>query len=285
MAMRLPALASFALFFTTSAAAQAVHDRIYPAPKEPLSLVGLPARATLDSVTTSDGLMLKGIEVPPRDGKPVLLVFHGNGASAAGVIQWFAPLIAKGYGVLAAEYRGYSGNPGFADAAGLAADGEAFFARAQQIAAGARVLVAGHSLGGGVAFLSADNHKLDALITIGAFTRLRDMVSKLARAFVPDDYRNIDLVAKLDEPFFLIHGLRDDTVPPDQGNQLHIAATHAGKPGASFVLTEADHHPDGFTIATVIDAIDGWLTSGSFAPGFPANVHIFPFGAKAELPH
>jgi len=283
--MRLFAFASFALLLPPPAVAQAVHDRIYPAPKEPLSLAGLPASAVFDSVTTSDGLTLKGIEVPPRDGKPLLLIFHGNGASAAGVIRWFAPLIAKGYGVVAAEYRGYSGNPGRADAAGLAADGEAFFARAQQLAGGARVLVVGHSLGGGVAFLVADNHKLDALLTIGAFTRLRDMVSKLARAFVPDDYRNVDLVAKLDEPYFLIHGLKDDTVPSDQGNRLHLAAASAGKAGASFVLPDADHHPDGFTIAAVIDAIDGWLTNGSFAAGFPANVHIFPFGAKTELPH
>ena len=165
------------------ASAGSISDRIYPAPRAPLSLNGLDPAAAFIVVTTADGLKLNGIVVPPR-GKAMLLIFHGNGSSAADTIRWFAPLIAEGYGVVAAEYRGYSANPGQPDEAGLAADADAFFAIARAKAAGGPIWVVGHSLGGGVALGLARRQKLDAVITIGAFTRLRAVAPNVARAFV-----------------------------------------------------------------------------------------------------
>jgi hypothetical protein len=100
-------------------AAGGVSERIYPAPKAPLSVAGLPAGAEVFTVLTRDNLKLTGIAVLPKAGMPTLLVFHGNGSSAAGTIAWFEPLVARGYGIVAAEYRGYSGNPGKPDEAGL----------------------------------------------------------------------------------------------------------------------------------------------------------------------
>jgi fermentation-respiration switch protein FrsA (DUF1100 family) len=204
------------LLLAAPAAAQ-VHDRIYPAPNAPVSVEGLPAGATIDAVRTTDGLSLKGIEIAPRNGKPTLLVFHGNASSAMGSVRWFAPLIAEGYGVVAAEYREYSGNPGKADEAGLAADADAFYARARSLAGTGKLIVVGHSLGGGVAFGLATRQHLDALVTIGAFTRLRAMAPRLLRAAVPDAYDNEAAIAKLDEPLYMIHGTADDTVPWQQG--------------------------------------------------------------------
>ncbi|OYY88618.1 MAG: alpha/beta hydrolase [Sphingomonas sp. 28-66-16] len=268
----------------SAATAASVHDKIYPAPTAPLGLAGLPADATLVSVTTRDGLALKGIVRPARPGMPVLLVLHGNASSATGTIDWFAPARALGYGIVAAEYRGYSANPGRPDEAGLIADAEAFYALARQQAGGAPVYVIGHSLGGGVAFDLAQRHRLDALFTIGTFTRLRALVPTIARSFVPDDYRNEDAVAALDEPWFLIHGLRDATVPADEGNKLHRAATLAGRDGASFVVLAADHHPDGALIAAIIDAARTRLATGSYDPNtVPAGIKIVPFGASKPI--
>lgn len=85
-------------------------------------------------VTTADGLALRGVEVAGRPALPVLLVFHGNASAASGTVAWLAPLVAAGHGVVAAEYRGYSGTPGRADETGLAADADAFLAHAKAIA-------------------------------------------------------------------------------------------------------------------------------------------------------
>lgn len=281
--MRRTLLLSLALPLTLTAScadAQSIHDRIYQPHSAPLSVAGLPPGAALDRVKTADGLLLGGVEIAGKPDKPVLLVFHGNAGSADRSVEWFAPLVAEGYGVVAAEYRGYSANPGRPDAKGLAADADAFYARAKALAgtgAGTRrVIVVGHSLGGGVAFGLATRQRLDALVTIGTFTRLRDMAPKIARAFVPNDYDNLAAVPGLDEPYFLVHGTADDTVPAALGNALHVAAAKAHKAGASFVVAGGGHRPDGAVMAAVIDAVSATV-AGTAAPALPASVKMYPF--------
>ena len=267
------------LLFATSACAQ-VHERIYPAPTAPVSLTGLPPGAVIDTVRTADGLSLKGVEVAPRDGKPTLLIFHGNASSAMGSVQWFSPLIAEGYGVVAAEYRGYSGNPGKASETGLAADADAFYARARTLAGGGRLIVVGHSLGGGVAFGLSRRQKLDALVTIGTFTRLRELAPAFARGLIWGQYDNEAAVATLDEPYYLIHGTADDTVPWRQGEELHKAASAAHKTGAAFVIQGAGHAPDGETLAMILRAITAKLDGDGKAVSvtLPQTVKVVPFG-------
>ncbi|WP_404370026.1 alpha/beta hydrolase [Sphingomonas sp. MMS24-J45] len=261
----------------TPLAAGPIHDRIYPAPTAPLSAAQLPPGAQLITVATSDHLDITGAEVAPQPGKPTLLVFHGNASAATGTLDWFAPLIARGYGIVAAEYRGYSGNPGRADEAGLARDADAFYAEAHRIAGGGRVIVVGHSLGGGVAFGLAARHKLEALVTIGTFTTLRAMTPKIARAFVSDRYDNLGTVPTLDEPLFIIHGTADDTVPVQMGSALHNAAMAAKRDGFSLAITGADHRPDGKTIATLIDLIAAHLDNPTAPIGAPPDtVKLYP---------
>jgi pimeloyl-ACP methyl ester carboxylesterase len=267
-----------ALLIVTPATAQ-VHGRIYPAPRAPVSIAGLSASATIDTVETADGLSLKGIEIAPRDGKPTLLAFHGNGSSAMRSVEWYAPLIAEGYGIVAAEYREYSGNPGKASEAGLAADANAFYARARSLAGSGKLIIVGHSLGGGVAFGLATRQHVDALVTIGAFTRLRDMVSKILRAAVPNEYDNVAAVAKIDEPLYLIHGTADETVPWQMGEQLAKAAQAAHRSGAAIVIKDARHAPDAAVVAMILRAIVAKLDGdgATVKVTLPETVHLYPF--------
>lgn len=281
-ARHIAAIFAFALV-ATPAAAGPLDKRIYPAPTSPLSLDGLPATAGLIDVTTADTLHLAGIAVPAR-GKPVLLVFHGNGSSAADSVRWFAPLIAQGFGIVAAEYRGYSANPGRPDERGLAADADAFFAYAQTIAKDAPIWVVGHSLGAGVAFGLAGRQHLAALITIGAFSRLRAAAPKIARAMIPDAYRNIDAVAALDEPWFQVQGTADEVVPAGDAILLYRAAASAKRDGAAFVVRGGEHHPSGDTLAAIFAVIAGRLAGGNYDPApLPKEVQLFPFGASAPI--
>ena len=259
---------------------QSIHDRMYPAPTAPIATATLPGAARLVRVTTADKLAIVGAEVAAQPGKPTLLVFHGNASSAMSTLDWFAPLIAQGYGVVAAEYRGYSGNPGRADEAGLARDADAFYEEARRIAKGSRVIVVGHSLGGGVAFGLASRHTLDALVTIGTFTDMRAMAPKIARAFISDRYDNLATVPKLDEPLFIIHGTADDTVPAQMGNALHNAAVDTKRKGFSLVIRGADHHPNSAMIATLIGVIAAHLDDPAAAlPPLPDTVKLYSFGS------
>jgi len=263
----------------TPVLSRSTHDRIYPAPTIPIATAALPTGATLVTVTTADALAITGAAVAAQPGKPTLLVFHGNGSSAMTTLAWLAPLTARGYGVVAAEYRGYSGNPGRADERGLAHDADAFYAEARRLAGRGRLIVVGHSLGGGVAFGLATRQKLDALVTIGTFTSLRAMTPKIARAFISDRYDNLAAVATLDEPLFIIHGTADETVPAQMGNALHNAAIAAKRRGFSLVIQDANHHPDGATVGALIDTIAAQLDNPDVAPSaLPAAVKLYPFG-------
>jgi fermentation-respiration switch protein FrsA (DUF1100 family) len=233
----------------------------------------------IDSVRTADGLTLKGIEIAPRDGKPTLLVLHGNGSNATRSVEWFAPLIAEGYGMVAADYREYSGNPGRASEAGLAADADAFYARARVLAGGGKLIVVGHSLGGGVAFGLAARQRLDALVTIGTFTDLRAMVPAAARWMIADRYDNAAAIATLDEPCYLIHGTADETIPVAHGEALRRAASAAHRAGVLFTIRGAHHSPDGADLAMILRAVAAKTENpgGVVKVQLPETVRLTPF--------
>jgi pimeloyl-ACP methyl ester carboxylesterase len=284
--MRFLRLSVVALALTTPSVASAgpIERRIYPAPSVPLSLAGLPRDARLIDVTTRDGLKLKGVAIAPNPAMPTVLVFHGNGSSAADAVRWIAPALPAGFGLVAAEYRGYSANPGKPDEAGLAADADAFTEYATDVASGAPLWVLGHSLGAGVTLGLAQRRKFVAVITVGAFTRLRDAAPRIARAFVPDGYNNIAALSRLTAPYFLVHGTADPVIPVTQGEALHRTAGLAHLQGASLVVMGAEHAPSSEKMSAVLRVVRSYLASGELsAAGLPADIKLVPFGKTGPL--
>ena len=272
-----------ALLAAPAPATAQIHGLIYPVPKVDLAAAHLPPGAALITVTTTDNLTLNGVAVPAKPGRPTLLVFHGNGSTADDTADWFGPVIAQGYGLIAAEYREYGGNPGRADEAGLAADADAFYAEARRRTGSAPVYVVGHSLGGGVAFGLAMRQRLDLLVTISTFTRLRAMAPKLVRALIKDRYDNLADIAALDWPYVLIHGLVDDVVSPYEGKALGEAASKQGKDVIGYFVTDADHRPDAAILATIIADAEKRL-AGDTGAAMPAGMQVFADGRFAARP-
>ena len=263
------------LLVAAPACAGPVSRAIYPAPTAPLTLAGTPEGTRLVTVQTADGLRLQGLAVAARPGMPTLLLLHGNASSATSALQWFAPFAAAGYGIVSAEYRGYSGNPGRPSEAGLVQDAEAFLALARQQAGTGEGWVVGHSIGGAVGLSLARRQLLDALITIGTFTRLRAMAPGIARAFVPDEYDNLGAVRLLDEPFYLIHGRADRVVPSTQGGELFEAARSSRRTGLAFAISGADHAPAAATLLPLFELIAQHRRSGRVDPAqVPPDVQM-----------
>ena len=140
-------------------------------------------------------------------------------------------------------------------------------------------------LGGGVAMALADRDAPDVLVTIGTFTRLRDMVSGLARAMAPDAYRNLDRAKTITAPWFLVHGFADDVVPAAHGQALHAIAGEAGRSGASFAIVGGGHRPNGATLLRILEAIRTREPGGAPSTGaVPDSVKVIPFGQTTPLP-
>ena len=116
-------------------------------------------------LTTADGETLVAWHFPPKDGRPLILYFHGNGGALVDRVPRFRMLTARGYGLLAVSYRGYGGSSGSPTQSGLMQDGEAAYREAQARGYdGNRIVLMGASLGTGVAIALAATREAAALV-------------------------------------------------------------------------------------------------------------------------
>jgi len=182
-------------------------------------------------IRTTDDLRLVGWWRPPDEQKAVVVFFGGNAGSIGDRRIFLEALAGNGYGVLGVNYRGYGGSEGSPSEKGIYIDGLSaydFVCREQGIVP-QRVIAYGQSLGGAVAAQIALRRDVAALVIESSFTSGADMAKRVI-PFLPlwllMTYRfdNIHAVAKIKCPKLIVHGLRDETVPFEQGQALFAAA-------------------------------------------------------------
>lgn len=203
---------------------------IYPAPPA-RSIV--PAGFERITYLTADELALDAGYRPADAGRPTLLFFHGNGADWQSTAWVTQRLAAEGFGVLAAEYRGYGGNPGVPSETGLYADGRAAFAYLRQRGIPANgIALVGNSIGSGVATQLASELEALALVLISPFDSLEATASRHmrwlpVRALLRDRYDNAGKLAQLTMPVLILHGEEDTLITLEQARTLAASRAHA----------------------------------------------------------
>lgn len=201
---------------------------------------------TVVNVTTKDDIALQGWWWPPQsDDKPVLVHFHGNGGNIGSRAWLMRPLIAEGYGLLLAEYRGYGGNSGKPTEQGFYNDARAYIQWLiyEQNLSLSRTIFHGESIGSGPAVQMATEYDVRAVILEAPFTTIPDVARRIY-FFLPvdllmkDQYRNIDKITQINADLLVIHGGRDQVVPFELGKKLYDAAS---EPKTFVQLDGADH--------------------------------------------
>jgi len=193
---------------------------------------------------TADGLSLLCWYLPPRDGRPVIVYFHGNGGHIgyrAARLRWFA---GYGYGMLMVEYRGYGGNLGTPSEAGFHTDGAAAldFLSSCGITPN-RIVLYGESLGSGVAVRLAAQREVVGLILEAPFTSVAEVAQyhysfMPAAAMVWDRFDSLSRIGNVRAPILFLHGERDRVVPIRFGRALFDAAP---EPKEFWTSREAGH--------------------------------------------
>jgi hypothetical protein len=201
----------------------------------------------LEEVTlvTADGLALRSWWLPPREGRPVIAYFHGNGGHIGYRAVRVRRFAEAGLGVLMLEYRGYGGNPGSPGEEGLHADGRAalgFLDRAG--VAPEHLVLYGESLGTGVAVRMASEHRTGALILEAPYTRLSDAASAhypefLVSLLLRDRFDSLARIATVSAPLLVLHGERDAVIPVGLGRALFAAAN---QPKEAWFAPEGGHN-------------------------------------------
>jgi fermentation-respiration switch protein FrsA (DUF1100 family) len=183
---------------------------------------------------TADGEKVIAWHVPPRGNKPVVLYFHGNGASLRYRVERFRALTADGTGLLALSYRGYGGSSGSPSETGLIADATAAYEFAAARYPAERIVLWGESLGSGVAVALAAERKVSRIVLESPFTSAADIGAAVywfmpVRLLMKDQFRSDLRIGKVNVPILILHGDRDTVVPLAFGERLYAMANEPKK--------------------------------------------------------
>jgi dipeptidyl aminopeptidase/acylaminoacyl peptidase len=191
--------------------------------------------------------------LPAGDGPfPLVVVLHGGWWQARRTRTKLytrplaADLVAHGFAVLNAEYRRVGAGGGWP---ATFDDARAVVSLAREQPEAARVAVLGHSAGGHLALYSAAEDGVDAVVALAAPRDLEvrpgpEVLALMGGApdAVPDRYASGSPIRRvpLGVPALLVHGTRDDVVPPRRSRDFATAARAAGD-DVTLVEPDADH--------------------------------------------
>jgi uncharacterized protein len=190
---------------------------------------GLPEAEEV-TLNTADGERIIAWHVAPRDNKPVIIYFHGNGGALRYRVERFRRLVHNGVGLVAVEYRGYGGLSGKPSEAGLIADGEAAYAFAATRYPAQQIVVWGESLGSGVAVALAAEKPVGRVILEAPFTSAAAVASLRywylpVRLLMKDQFRSDERIGKVTTPVLILHGVHDRIVPFAMGERMFELTT------------------------------------------------------------
>ena len=175
---------------------------------------------------TADGERVIVWHVPPRNGQPVFVYFHGNGGSVRWREERFRDLIDDGSGLVALSYRGYGGSSGRPTEKGLIEDAKAIYAFAVARYAAERLVLWGESLGSALAITLAADNPVGSLVLEAPFTSAVDVGAQHywfvpVRLLMRDQFRSDLWIGKVRAPVLVVHGENDTVVPISLGERLY----------------------------------------------------------------
>ena len=196
---------------------------------------------------TDDGVKLHNWFLPAEGAKACLLFLHGNAGNISGRLPKAAGWVKRGVSVFLLDYRGYGKSEGKIDnEVDLYLDGVAAlkWLKEKKGIPLSQIILYGESLGSSLATELATREKFKGLILEAPFTNLLELArhhyswlpSFLLRDF---PFNNLEKIAKIHSPFFLIHGTEDEVCPYEMGQKI---LAQAPEPKRLFTVPSGAHN-------------------------------------------
>jgi fermentation-respiration switch protein FrsA (DUF1100 family) len=195
------------------------------------------------SLATPDGGTIGGWYQAPQPGQPVLLYYRGNSESFSREYARFAAFVAKGFGFMSFDYRGFPASPGDLNQTHVLIDALTAFDWVAQ--KGAPVVIWGRSLGSGPASYVASQREAEALVLESPFLSAVAVAAE-RYPFLPvglvmaDQYPVSTWIKDVTEPVFVAHGTADTTIPVHHGKDVYALAPQ----GRTLWIVEGRGHSD-----------------------------------------
>jgi len=162
---------------------------------------------------------------------PTVIYFYGNGACMAYSTDIFDHVRRLGANIIIPDYEGYGMSDGKPSESGCyaAADAAYDYLLGRKDIDPKRIVPMGWSLGGAVAIDLASRRPAVGLVTMSAFTNLRDMAHQVipwlpVSMILKYRFDNLHKLPEISCPIFIAHGMRDELIPPRMAGRLAAAA-------------------------------------------------------------
>lgn len=268
------AIAGFALYVAAVAYFYAVQRSLMYFPETAHTTPAAAGLAEAQEVplTAADGTGIFAWHISPREGRPVIIYFHGNGGALRYRAARFHRLAAEGIGLVALEYRGFGGAAGSPTEAGLIADAEAAYQFAASRYPASQIVLWGESLGSGVAVALATQEKVARVILEAPFTSTAALGAirywyMPVRFLMKDQFRSDRRIGEVTAPVLILHGARDRVVPYAMGERL-FELINAPKHIVRFLDGDHDDLDNAGALHAVARFLAGDLDKPPVAPKF-----------------
>jgi fermentation-respiration switch protein FrsA (DUF1100 family) len=204
------------------------------------------ADGTLIVALFGHALASDGTPLPDAKSRPTILFFYGNGMCLADCAGEFRKFQRLGANVMIPDFAGYGMSGGAPSAAGVLQTADAAYEHLihRGDIDAKKVFPVGWSLGAAGAIHIAATRPVAGLITLSAFTSLREMAHNLL-PFLPTSVllrhhlENEQKIADVKCPILMFHGRRDSIIPFWMSQRLESAAK---APVTRIAIDEADHN-------------------------------------------
>ncbi|OIQ81541.1 alpha/beta hydrolase family protein [mine drainage metagenome] len=198
--------------------------------------------------------LLYGVLWHAPHARGTVLYSHGNGEDLEVSQRFVAQFIERGYNVLIWDYRGYGLSTGeLGGQAGLLADAESVYQWLSTRRDAGNIVFYGRSLGTGFAVYLASRHPGHQVLLEAAYDSLASVAQDHypmfpATLILRYPMPSVEWVKTIPTRIYMIHGARDQLIPPSHPLALAQAASNAslvmirgvGHNGLSYTARYAD---------------------------------------------
>jgi fermentation-respiration switch protein FrsA (DUF1100 family) len=223
---------------------------------------------------SSRGNLISALYLPNPSATFTLLVSHGNAEDLGDDRDWLAGLRDAGFNVFSYDYQGYGTSQGKPTEQGAYDDENAAYdyLTGELNISPARIIILGRSVGSGPAVRLAANRPAAGLVLQSAFVSAFRVVTRIP--LLPfDRFPNARDIGKVHCPILIIHGTRDEVIPPWHGHKLFDLANQP----KHFVAVEGAGHNDLDYVAGVryTETVQAFASTLQPSADSPAAIHSF----------